>query len=103
MSRASQTSLLEALRREFRRAIFRSNRDQLDRELAEEMQFHLDLKRQAAGDLGPIEMGNMTLAAEQSRDQWSFMRLERFLQDLRYASRIFFRSPGFTLIAVLSL
>jgi predicted permease len=34
---------------------------------------------------------------------WSFMRLERFLQDLRYAARMFARTPGFTAIAVLSL
>ncbi len=34
---------------------------------------------------------------------WSFMTLERLLQDLRYAARMFGRTPVFTSVAVLSL
>jgi predicted permease len=48
-------------------------------------------------------MGNLTLAKEQSRDMWSFLSLEQFSQDVRYALRTFRRSAGFTSVAVLSL
>jgi len=45
----------------------------------------------------------MTLAKEESRDLWSFLALERFLQDIRYAFRMFAANPGFTAVAALSL
>ena len=109
MSRAGSNALL----RFWRRAIFRWRRAELDGELAEELEFHRLLKDrentsagmspETATELGRKQMGNITLAKEESRDMWSFMRLERFLQDLRYAARMFGRSPAFTAIAVLSL
>jgi hypothetical protein len=33
-------------------------------------------------------MGNMTMAAEECRDMWSFLRIERLWQDIRYAARM---------------
>ena len=48
-------------------------------------------------------MGNATLAQENCRDMWSFINFERVVQDLRFAARMFGRTPGFTAIAVLSL
>src|ERR1039457_577103 len=48
----------------------------------------------------PIQMGNITIAADACRHMLSFLRLERVLRDIRYATRIFRRTPGFTAIAV---
>ncbi|HTB13699.1 MAG TPA: ABC transporter permease [Bryobacteraceae bacterium] len=84
-----------------RRLLFRWRRDQLHRDLTEELDFHLQQKQAEHGD--PQEMGNITIAKENCHDTWSFMTLERFLQDLRFAFRMYARSPVFTGISVLSL
>lgn len=99
--------------RAWNRLVFRFRRVHLERDLAEELQFHQSLKcdentelgipLQAAIDLSRRQLGNITLAKEESRDMWSFLSLERFGQDFRYAARMFARTPVFTGIAVLSL
>ena len=85
----------------------------LDRELAEEIQFHLDARRRdnlAQGMDGPEarsdaerRFGNRTLLQEQTRDMDIHRWLQTLSQDLRYACRGFVRNPGFTLAAVISL
>lgn len=93
----------------WRRAAFALRRAQLYRELNEELEFHRSLKQQKneeAGlgvDLGRKQMGNITLAKEESRDMWSFLALERIWQDVRYGMRVLRKSPVFTLAAALSL
>jgi putative ABC transport system permease protein len=106
-------SVQTLLVRGWRRLVFRWRRAQLDRELAEEIETHRLLKQaengragltaQAAGELSGRQMGNISIAQEECRDIWSFVNLDRLLQDLRYAVRYFGRTPGFTAIAALSL
>ncbi|MBV8551316.1 MAG: ABC transporter permease [Acidobacteriaceae bacterium] len=109
MSRFVHTLLV----RGWHRITFRLRRARLEQELAEELEFHCLLKQsenmrsgltpRAALELSHKHMGNISLVQEESRDMWSFMRLEHLLQDLRHAVRMFGRTPGFTSVAVLSL
>src|SRR5260221_4863099 len=99
--------------RPWRRIVFRWRRAQLERDLAEELDFHRSLKHKQltatglsaddAADLTGKQMGNITLAKEESRDMWSFFALERLWQDLRFALRTFRRNLGFTAVAAVSL
>ena len=88
------------LSRLWRRLSFWARRDQLSKELAEELEIHLQLK-EAEGNRR--EMGNLTLAKEESRDMWGFVAVDNLLKDIRYAFRVFARNPGFASIAILSL
>ena len=88
-------------------------RRRLDRDLQDELQFHLAMrkeKRQAEG-LSRAEadtqtrraFGNVGLLEEACRDLWTFGWLETILQDLRYGIRMLRRSPAFAAVAALSL
>jgi putative ABC transport system permease protein len=93
------------------KALFR--RRQLDRDLDEELRFHLaereesyrreglgaDEARQAAAR----RFGNSVSLKEDCREVWTFAQLERLGHDLRHAGRMMRRNPGFTAVAVLSL
>ncbi len=70
---------------------------QLDRELAEEIEFH-----RAAGGDGPV-MGNITMAREDARAVWIWPWLQSIWQDVSYAFRGFRRQPGFAALSVLAL
>ena len=85
----------------------------VERELAEEIEFHRAMKQKElersgmpskeAGAASRRAMGNVTLAREDARAIWIWPWLEHLLQDVRYAGRVFANNRGFTLVAVLTL
>src|SRR5262245_8993494 len=97
----------------WRRLRFYLRRDQFDRELEEEMRFHLEMKARenAEAGVGPLEaryaaerqFGNQTLLREASRDMWGVRSIETLFQDVRYGARMSLKNKSFTAVAVLSL
>jgi putative ABC transport system permease protein len=92
-------------------AFFR--RGQFDRDLEDEMQFHLEMKSERNREAGiPVEearhaarrqFGNATLLREQSRDAWAWRSAEDFLKDAKFALRTLSKNRSFAAVAVLTL
>jgi predicted permease len=85
----------------------------VDRELDDELQFHLEQMQEFAvsrGDAPPEagrrarrQMGSVDHVKEACRDVRTLRPLEDFLQDLRFGARLLARGRGFTVVAALSL
>jgi predicted permease len=88
-------------------------KDKRDAEMAEEMQAHVDLliERNIAAGMLPHEARNAALrqfggverVKEIAREQRVWRCADEFLQDLRFGARMLFRSPGFSILAILCL
>ena len=76
---------------------------QSDLELEEEEQRDNGLSAEEARYAARRAFGNETLIREQTHEAWGWMRLERLIEDLRYAIRLLMRAPGFTITCVLIL
>ena len=90
-----------------------TRRDDLERELAAELEAHIDLLARDNEHAGMTpadarsaarrQMGNTTGLREQSREAWGFPPVERIIRDVRYAARGLRHSPGFTATAIATL
>jgi predicted permease len=90
----------------WRRLRFLFDRREFEAGLEDELQFHLEMKQaehQQSQNTARRQVGNTTLLKEQSRQMWIWGWLEAAAQDTRHAFRLLARSPGFTLVAVVSL
>src|SRR5215218_6542139 len=101
---------MRALKRRAR-ALFR--RAEMEVELDEELRFHIEkeIEQNLARGMSPdearraalVEFGGAERIREECRDARGVRWLEDLLQDLRYACRVLWKSPAFTLMSVLSL
>jgi predicted permease len=92
---------------------FPFKRGQRQKDLEQEIETHLEMARRDHIDRGdsPLEavsavrreFGNVALVENVTRDQWGWLWLEEFLQDLRYGARTLRKNPAFTAIAILTL
>src|SRR5215510_6611833 len=112
-SRRESKPMMDKLSQLWRRLLFYLRRDRFDRELEEEMRFHLEMKAQenAEAGMGPMEaqyaakrqFGNQTLLQEVSREMWGVRSIETLFQDLRFGIRMFLKSPGLTAVLILTI
>jgi predicted permease len=80
----------------WRRLLFVFRRRQFDRDLEEEMRFHLEMS-------GRRQFGSLALAQEDSREAWGWTKVEAWAADVKYAVRALRASPGFAAAAVLTM
>lgn len=92
------------------RSLFRRR---LDRNLNDEMRFHVEMATQENLRAGMPEaqarakavtdFGNRTGITERSREMFTFGGLETLLKDIRYGCRVLAKNPGFSIAAIATL
>ena len=97
----------------FRRLRYLLQRDRHERELDDELRFHLEMKRQELESRGLNRaeadaaarraLGNLPLTRDHVRDVWIAPWLQSVAQDVRYGLRTLRRHSGFTAVAVATL
>src|SRR5437867_12488172 len=89
------------------------SKDRRNAEMAEEIQAHVDLltERNIAAGMLPHEARNAALrqfggveqVKEVAREQRVWRWADEFVQDIRFGARMLWRSPGFSILAILCL
>jgi predicted permease len=84
-----------------------------DRDMRDELEFHLAMRQADHERAGASatearlaasrQFGNVTSLEEQTKDMWSFLSIERLIQDVRYSIRSLVRAPTFSVVAILVL
>jgi predicted permease len=92
-------------------ALFRRRR--LDRDLDDEIAFHLAMRQLDEASRGidardarlesRRRFGGVLRIKEESRQAWTLVWLESVLQDIRFACRRWRQAPGFALVAIITL
>src|SRR5580698_5730008 len=104
---------MPTLREFLNRLLFFRRGAHFDREMHDEVQFHIEERAAELEERGVskdealrrarAEFGSVQLAREDSREVWQFQWLEHLLMDLRVGLRMLWRSPGFSALAILCL
>src|SRR5262252_3586250 len=97
--------LLQFVWRLWRRLFSLLRRGKYEREMEEEMRFHLEMQieqnlvsgmsAEEARYAARRQFGNETWLKEASREMWSLNSIETLIRDLRYSARRLMRNPGF--------
>jgi len=104
---------MKILRKLWRRILSLFHISRFERDMDSEMQFHLDMEteknirlgltREEARRQAIVRFGGVEQLKEECRDTSRAMFLENLWRDISYGTRILLKSPGFTLIAVITL
>ncbi len=96
-----------------RKLLFYFRREEFERDLAEEMRLHVEMKREEnlASGMTPEEarraaerdFGRSSRHLQESRETWGFALLDSLAQDVRLGLRALRMRPGFTAVALVSL
>ncbi len=89
----------------WRKGVYLFDRRRFERDLEEELQFHVEHMQAAHGNQYSArrKFGNTAILKEASREMWGWSSLERLFRDIRYALRQLSANPGFASVAILSL
>jgi predicted permease len=92
--------------------MFERQNDDL-KDLDRELRAHLDAETDEQRERGVTEeearfaarraLGNLTIIKEDTHRAWGWIRLEQFIQDVRYGARMIRKSPVFAAVAIISL
>jgi len=88
-------------------------RKRLERDLQDELAFHLAMREEKNRERGAEEsearyaarrqFGNLLRIKEKCREVWAIATLEALRRDLRYGSRTLAKNPGFAIVAVATI